>query len=154
MKTCYFTGLCPQEFPFDHTDESAHAHILYTNALYQKAEELIRRGYTAFVTGLSPGAELDFACAVIYHKNETFRDILNITLEGMLSASGPKPEWPDKYFNQYEYVLSNCDRAFVRQQIRGAQDQSRRANSRRLERRGNGRSMGQHPLRETKRKTG
>ena len=110
MKTCYFTGLCPQEFPFDHTDESAHAHILYTNALYQKAEELIRRGYTAFVTGLSPGAELDFACAVIYHKNETFRDILNITLEGMLSASGPKPEWPDKYFNQYEYVLSNCDR--------------------------------------------
>ena len=45
MKTCYFTGLRPHEFPFDHADESTHAHILYTDALYQKAEELIRRGF-------------------------------------------------------------------------------------------------------------
>ena len=110
MKTCYFTGLRPHEFPFDHADESTHAHILYTDALYQKAEELIRRGYTAFVTGFSPGAELDFACAVIYHKNETFRNVLNIILDGISSASKLNPEWPDKYFKQYGYVLSNCDR--------------------------------------------
>lgn len=113
MKTCYFTGLRPHEFPFDHMDESAHAHILYTDALYQKAEELVRRGYTTFITGLSPGAELDFACAVIYHKDKTFRDVLNITLEGVVSASQQKSEWSDKYFKQYDYVLSSCDRKTV-----------------------------------------
>lgn len=113
MKTCYFTGLRSHEFPFDHADESTHAHILYTDVLYQKVEELIRRGYTAFVTELSPGAELDFACTVIYHKNETFRNVLNITLDGISSFSELNMEWPDKYFKQHCYVLSNCTRKTI-----------------------------------------
>jgi len=113
MKTCYFTGLLPSEFPFDHSDEGAHAHILYTEALYQKAEALIRRGYTAFLTELSPGADLDFACAVIYHKEETFRNLFDVSLEVITSVPEKSTDWTGKEAQKYDYVLSNCDRKTV-----------------------------------------
>ncbi len=107
---CCITGNRPEKFPFNYREKDSHEMILYTDALYRKAEELMRRGYTGFLTGMARGVDLDFACAVIYHKCETFWDILDITLE----AAMPYPEqtrgWPRRYREEYEYVLSHCDK--------------------------------------------
>jgi len=110
MKTCCVTGHRPQGFPFDHENENAHAHIIYTHILYKRAEALIRGGYTEFITGMAKGADLDFACAVIYHKTKTFRDILDISLEAAIPYPNQTRGWSDYYWNQYDYVLSQCDK--------------------------------------------
>lgn len=110
MKTCCITGNRPEKFPFDYAKKDSCEYALYTDALFQKAEELMRRGYTSFITGMARGVDLDFACCVIYHKCETFWDILDITLE----AAMPYPEqtrgWPRRYREEYDYVLSHCDK--------------------------------------------
>ena len=110
MKTCCVTGNRPEKFPFNYREKDSHEMILYTDALYRKAEELMRRGYTGFLTGMARGVDLDFACAVIYHKCETFRDILDITLEAAIPYPDQTQGWNRRCREQYDYVLSHCDK--------------------------------------------
>ena len=110
IKTCCITGNRPHKFPFDYRNETSHERMLYINALYDKVEELMRRGYTHFITGMACGADLDFACAVLFHKEETFRDILDISLEVAIPHPDQTAGWRDSDLELYDYVLSHCDK--------------------------------------------
>lgn len=61
--TCCITGNRPEKIPFDYAKKDSCEYALYTDALFQKAEELMRRGYTSFITGMARGVDLDFAAA-------------------------------------------------------------------------------------------
>ena len=113
MKTCCITGHRPNKFPFAYEDETSHERMLYIDVLYTKVEELMRRGYTHFITGMARGADLDFACAVIFHKNETFEDILDISLEAAIPYPEQTRDWCGHDLEQYDYVLSECDKKTV-----------------------------------------
>lgn len=101
---CCVTGHRPKGFPFlRNLYEPLYKE--YLDKLYCEIQDLIKDGYTDFITGMAEGADIDFAEYVIAAKNINTR----ITLEAAL----PYPVAPSTnktpYGEQRDRVLKLCD---------------------------------------------
>ena len=65
---CCVTGHRPDGFPFTRSPSDPN-YVKYTETLSQTVEDLIRQGYTHFITGMAEGADLDFARIILQHKS-------------------------------------------------------------------------------------
>lgn len=70
---CCVTGHRPWGFPFDYENQKGVLFKMYQAQLTSMVQELIEQGYTEFISGMTQGADLDFAETVIKcRKNHSF----------------------------------------------------------------------------------
>jgi uncharacterized phage-like protein YoqJ len=93
------------KFPFA-VDESDFVYINYINILYDTVKELAFDGYDLFLSGMSEGADIDFAYTVLF-----LRDIeeLSIKLESVFPYPYKSRKIITEYSQDVETILVGCN---------------------------------------------
>ncbi len=105
--TCSVIGNNTAAFPFDYENDY-FKRAIYTDKLYNIVESLICSGYDHFITGLGKGADMDFGGAVLYFKSSDYSEY-NITLESVMPGPRTGINYPDEYWESYDYIVSSSD---------------------------------------------
>lgn len=110
MKACLI-GPNPNDFPFDYANDYLQK-AMYQDKLYKKITDLIHKGCKQFITGMELGAELDFANAITYIRDESFPDE-GITIEGVIAHSNMHKEYTGENWMTFTGVFKNCDKKTI-----------------------------------------
>lgn len=106
FKTCCCAGLYPKNFPFDYKNDKNSRKAFFKEML-QKVEFVVENyGVNRFITGMTGGAEHDFAEAVLY-----LRDTKNfkIFLECAVPCPAQKIFWNEFDRLRYENIFLKAD---------------------------------------------
>ncbi len=104
---CSVIGNQIKSFPFDYEND-LFKKAIYTEALYNEVEALIKQGYNHFITGTGRGVDIDFGEAVLYFKNNGYSDY-NIKLETVTPGERAGSTYSDEYWESYNYVVECSD---------------------------------------------
>ena len=102
---CCVTGHRPNGFPFPRVDND-YTYFEYVDTLYLEIEDLIRKGYRHFITGMAEGADIDFAEAVLYYRDNEEEDV---ALEAALPCPLSYPKEITEYIEKRYFILESCD---------------------------------------------
>ena len=102
--TCCFTGHRPAKLPWG-GDERDPRCLALKRSLLREAEQLYRRGYRHFISGMALGCDRYFAEAVLELK-EIYPAV---TLEAALPFPGQADRWSDPSRRRWQHILSRCD---------------------------------------------
>lgn len=108
---CCVTGHRPKGFPFPYSRPSLSL-SRYRAALIDTVDELIRTGYTHFITGMALGADLDFAEAVLALKRQ-YEGRFTVTLEAAIPCPDQCKKWKSEDVARYQKILAACDESRV-----------------------------------------
>lgn len=105
MKGVCLTGNRPHKMPFAENSESGKAlKARIVSAVGALADE----GYTLFISGMAPGADMYFAEAVLTLKSER-----GLTLEAAVPFPGQSRSFSAHDRGRYEKILANADKVTV-----------------------------------------
>lgn len=104
---CCVTGHRSKGFPFSR-GEKDFANMEYEEVLQESIVKLVHQGYLDFITGMAEGADMDFAEAVLYVKNDLEYDF--VTLEAALPCPVYMPKNPTEFHYEHDEIMKVCDR--------------------------------------------
>lgn len=102
--TCCFTGHRPEKLPW-RDDEDAPACLALKARIARALEELYRRGYRHFITGMAKGADLYFAEAVLALRGRC----PDVVLEAAVPCASQADRWTAAEQARYRAILDQCD---------------------------------------------
>ena len=102
--TCCFTGHRPAKLPwgFDERDPRCAA---LKQSILRELDELYRRGWRHFISGMALGCDLYFAEAVLELKER----YPAVTLEAALPFPGQADRWPEDSRARWRRIVAACD---------------------------------------------
>lgn len=106
MKVCCITGHRPKNLPWGYGKDCAE-YDEYYESLYYIVSTLIEEGYTAFISGMALGVDLDFA-ELIIHLREEYE--LPITLECALPCENQTFRWSEGMKALYNSILEKANK--------------------------------------------
>lgn len=106
--TCCFTGHRPAKLPWGN-DERDPRCLELKRSMIRELEQLYRKGYTHFISGMALGCDLYFAEAVLELK-EIYPPI---TLEAALPFSNQAARWSEGNRGRWQHILDHCDKKTV-----------------------------------------
>ena len=107
MKICCVTGNRPQKFPWKYGEGKEHEK--YLAGLARQIEELIKSGYTYFISGGALGVDQDFAEAVLHAKQVH----AGIELEIAVPCRTQAARWSEAEQFRYLSILDRADRVEI-----------------------------------------
>lgn len=109
--TCCFTGHRPDKLPWG-LDERDPRCAALKRGLDRELEELYRRGFRHFISGMAMGCDLYFAEAAL-----TLRERCpGVMVEGAVPCPTQAQRWPDSQRRRWREILDRCDLETVVQQ--------------------------------------
>lgn len=109
--TCCFTGHRPEKLPWGN-DESSPDCIALKKKLFQTLEELYRRGFRHFISGMAQGSDLYFAEAALALRETN----LDVVVEAAVPCPSQSKNWKEPERVRYQNILDRCDLETVVQQ--------------------------------------
>ena len=103
-QTCCFTGHRPAKLPWG-SDERDPRCLALKRSILRELEQLYRKGYRHFISGMALGCDLYFAEAVLELK-EIYPAI---TLEAALPCPGQADHWSEDNRARWQRILEACD---------------------------------------------
>ena len=106
MQICSFIGEQPRDFPWEYS-KNKKAHSEYIKQLREAIAHTVELdGITTFMCGLTHNADLDFAEAVLYQKENKYP---NIKLICVVDAESLHNNWDELNANRYQAILKKAD---------------------------------------------
>ena len=102
--TCCFTGHRPEKLPW-RDDEGAPGCVELKARIARTLEELYRRGYRHFISGMAKGADLYFAEAVLALRERC----PDVVLEAAVPCSSQADRWSAAEQARYRTILDRCN---------------------------------------------
>ena len=110
-RTCCFTGHRPDKLPWGLNEGDPRCAAL-KRSLSRELEDLYRRGFRHFISGMAIGCDLYFAEAVL----ELRRKHSDLTIEGTVPCPTQAQRWPEPLRRRWRGILDRCDLETVVQQ--------------------------------------
>lgn len=110
-QTCCFTGHRPDKLPWG-LDENDPLCTALKRTLAQELEELYRRGFRHFISGMAMGCDLYFAQAALALREKYPK----LTVEGAVPCPTQAERWPEPLQRRWRNILDRCDLETVIQQ--------------------------------------
>lgn len=109
--TCCFTGHRPEKLPWGY-DESSPDCAALKQRLARTLDELYRRGFRHFISGMAQGCDLYFAEAVLALREENPDVVAEAAIPCPTQARG----WREEDRARYQSIVARCDLETVVQQ--------------------------------------
>lgn len=109
--TCCFTGHRPEKLPWGNDEDSPDC-IALKGRLAQALEELYRRGFRHFISGMAQGSDLYFAEAALALRAEN----TDMVVEAAIPCPSQSRSWREEDRVRYRSILDRCDLETVVQQ--------------------------------------
>lgn len=109
--TCCFTGHRPEKLPWG-DDESSQDCIALKGRLARTLDELYRRGFRHFISGMAQGCDLYFAEAVLALRKGN----PDVVVEAAIPCPSQARSWREEERARYQCILDRCDLETVVQQ--------------------------------------
>ena len=103
-KSCAFTGHRPNKLPWGY-DETAEECITTKKTLTEQIEQLVKAGYTDFLSGMAEGTDTWAALAVLTLKKENPA----LKLHCVLPCEGQADRWSASAWELYFFILERAD---------------------------------------------
>ena len=103
-RTCCFTGHRPDKLPWG-LDESDSRCLAMKRSLTRELEDLYRRGFRHFISGMALGCDLYFAESALALR-ERHPDL---TVEGAVPCPTQADRWPEPQRRRWRDILTRCD---------------------------------------------
>ena len=110
-RTCCFTGHRPDKLPWG-LDESDPRCAAIKRSLARELEDLYRRGFRHFVSGMARGSDLYFAEAALALREQR----PDMTVEGAVPFPAQADHWRPDQRRRWKDILARCDLETVVQQ--------------------------------------
>ena len=110
-QTCCFTGHRPDKLPWG-LDESDPRCAAIKRSLARELEDLYRRGFRHFVSGMAQGSDLYFAEAALALREQR----PDMTVEGAVPFPAQADHWRPDQRRRWKDILARCDLETVVQQ--------------------------------------
>lgn len=102
--TCCFTGHRPEKLPWGNNESSPDC-VTLKKRLAQTLEELYRRGFRHFISGMAQGCDLYFAEAALALR-EGYPDVV---VEAAVPCPSQSKSWREEERARYQGILDRCD---------------------------------------------
>ena len=109
--TCCFTGHRPEKLPWGY-DESGPDCAALKQRLARTLEELYRRGFRHFISGMAQGCDLYFAEAALSLRE----DNPDVVVEAAIPCPTQARGWREEERARYQDIVDRCDLETVVQQ--------------------------------------
>ncbi len=103
-RTCCFTGHRPDKLPWG-DDESDPRCVALKRSLDRELEQLYRRGFRHFISGMAMGCDLYFAEAALALRERR----PDLTVEGAVPCPTQADHWPEELRRRWRDILDRCD---------------------------------------------
>ena len=110
-QTCCFTGHRPDKLPWGLDEEDPRCAAL-KRSLDREREELYRRGFRHFISGMAMGCDLYFAQSALELRERR----TGVTVEGAVPCPTQASRWPPLLRRRWRDILDRCDLETVVQQ--------------------------------------
>ncbi len=110
-QTCCFTGHRPDKLPWGLNEQDRRCAALKAS-LNRELEELYRRGFRHFISGMAMGCDLYFAEAALALRERR----PDVSVEGAVPCPGQAGKWPQPLRSRWRAILDACDLETVVQQ--------------------------------------
>lgn len=105
MKTCAFTGQCPQSFSFGFNEEDESCINLKKARREQILSLIENKGAAHFISGMEIGTDM-YAAEIVLGLKAFYP---GITLECAIPCECQAEKWPEDLRNRYFDIASKCD---------------------------------------------
>ena len=105
MKTCAFTGQCPQSFSFGFNEEDESCINLKKARREQILSLIENKGAAHFISGMAIGTDV-YAAEIVLGLKAFYP---GITLECTIPCECQAEKWPEDLRNRYFDIASKCD---------------------------------------------
>ena len=109
--TCCFSGHRPDKLPWGLNERDPRCAALKLS-LTRELEELYRRGFRHFISGMAMGCDLYFAEAALALRARC----PGVTVEGAVPCPTQAQKWPEGLRRRWRAILNACDLETVVQQ--------------------------------------
>ena len=103
-RTCCFTGHRPDKLPWG-SDERDSRCLALKRSLTRELEDLYRRGFRHFISGMAQGCDLYFAEAALSLREQH----PDLTVEGAVPCPTQADSWSEDQRRRWQNILVRCD---------------------------------------------